>query len=121
MGQTVIVVEDDQDIQDYYEVILTDFPVKVIKSVNGKEALSVIESGVKIDLIILDIVMPVMDGEEFLKILREEKGLSIPVIVSSVDEVSASRLEAMLDVQGVFFKLGKIENLLDLVKTNLGL
>jgi CheY-like chemotaxis protein len=55
-----------------------------LTATNGKDALEILSAKGKPALIFLDIMMPVMDGHEFLKRLRSDKGsASIPVIVTS--------------------------------------
>ena len=121
MGKTVLVVEDDSDIQEYYEIVLSDLPVKILKAANGQDALSIIDSGEKIDLIILDVIMPKMGGEKFLHELRLERKLIMPVIVTSVDQVSAIRLQEKMNVQDCFFKLAKADKLRALVNKHLNI
>ena len=115
MEKTLLIVEDDLDIQHYYEIVLSDYPLRILKAENGKEALAIIDKEEQIDLIILDVVMPIMDGEEFIKVLQNERGLDIPVIVSSVDEVFSSRIEKLAVVKGTFFKLATVDELRALV------
>jgi CheY-like chemotaxis protein len=104
MKKTVLIVEDDSDIQGYYRIILSRLGLELLRAADGREALGIIESGAAIDLILLDVVMPVMDGTEFFRRLRIDKGLKIPVILSSVDEAMADRVRAIGPVEGVFLK-----------------
>ena len=119
MDKTVLIIEDDRDIQDYYQVVLGDLGINILQAENGLEGLNAIDSGEKIDLIILDIVMPVMDGEEFLRELRLNRKSELPVILSSVDDVSASRLEKVAKVQGSFFKLARVDELRSMIRNYL--
>jgi CheY-like chemotaxis protein len=100
----VLVVEDDQDIQEYFRIILGEEEYQLTHAANGVEALRVLDSGLKVDLILLDLVMPLMSGEEFFRILRQERGLSTPVILCSVDETRARPLETFGQLDGVFTK-----------------
>lgn len=60
---------------------------EVIEAKNGVEAIGILRSRRDIDIILLDIIMPVMDGIETLKLIRDDKMLStIPVIVLTTDE-----------------------------------
>ncbi len=118
MYKKVLVVEDDKDTQDYYKVVFSDYDIDLIWANNGLEALEIIEKE-DIDLIILDLIMPVMGGEKFLRKIRHEKKLDIPVVISSVDKVAASKLAKIVDVQGCFFKLAKLDDLYSLVNNGL--
>ncbi len=86
---------------------------------DGLEAFEIIGSGVKIDLIVLDIMMPRMAGDEFLKRMHEELNTNIPVIISSVNKYMAAKLYDISGVEGVFYKLDKLEVFLKLVKETL--
>ncbi len=60
---------------------------KVIEAANGLEALEEIKKNKDVNLVLLDMVMPVMDGSKFLDSLMVDKELSkIPVIVLTTDE-----------------------------------
>ncbi len=72
---------------------------------NGKEALEILET-VWIDLVLLDLNMPVMDGEEFVKQLRTRPDLSSVAVVIVSTEANKERLER-LRVLGVVDSLRK--------------
>jgi len=77
----LLVVDDDPDIRHWLELALghEGFDVKVAR--DGVEALSEIDANMP-DLVLLDIMMPVMDGREMLRVLREqERTRDLPVIV----------------------------------------
>lgn len=95
----ILVVEDDKFLSSAYRVKLTkaNFQVKITS--DGKEALQALDSFVP-DLIILDLVMPVMDGFSVLESLRkDERYKKTPVLVASnlgesEDIVKATKLGA---------------------------
>lgn len=64
---SILIVEDDTDLNSAYEMILTSSGYDVATAFNGKEALETLEQGSHPDIIFLDLRMPVMDGIEFLK------------------------------------------------------
>lgn len=76
----ILVCDDENDIVKALEIYLTSEGYEVIKAGNGKEALEILEneSG-DISLILLDVMMPVMDGITTMKHLREK--YNIPVIL----------------------------------------
>ena len=57
---------------------------------NGQECLDKINSGKKYDCILMDIMMPVMNGEEALKKLQEIDGFNTPIIALTADAISGS-------------------------------
>jgi DNA-binding response OmpR family regulator len=81
MKRKILVVEDEEGLRLLYEEELKAEGYEVLTAQNGKEAIQKLEEG-KPDLIILDIVMPVMDGMEALgKIVGKER--KIPVIINT--------------------------------------
>lgn len=62
----ILVVEDDQDLNNAYSVILKHNGHKVVEAFDGKEALTKLDN-FEPDLVLLDLLMPVMGGLEFLE------------------------------------------------------
>jgi two-component system, response regulator, stage 0 sporulation protein F len=79
MKKKILLVEDEESLRLLYEEELKGEGYEVITAGNGKEALRQLE-GIKPDLIILDIVMPVMDGMETLGRIMGKKR-NIPIII----------------------------------------
>lgn len=69
----ILLVDDEYDIQEIVSEILEDAGYRVLVAKNGREALERLEED-KVDLIILDIMMPIMSGPEMVKALRERMG-----------------------------------------------
>jgi len=88
----VLVVEDDADCRDLITLILED-DYQVISAVNGEEALESIERE-KPDIVLLDIMIPRIDGWEILKKLRADeryKNLTILAVTALASEESRQR------------------------------
>ena len=79
MKKKILLVEDEESLRLLYEEELKAEGYEVVTAGNGKEALRQLE-GIKPDLILLDIVMPVMDGMETLGRIMGKKR-SIPIII----------------------------------------
>lgn len=75
----ILIVDDNENIRKLIEIYLKREGFKTIHAGDGQEALEIIENQ-KIDLIVLDIMMPVMDGYELTGILREA-GYMIPIVM----------------------------------------
>ena len=91
MNKKILVVEDDESQRILYHDELAEAGYEVVMAANGREALKKLET-TKPDLIILDIVMPVMDGMETLgRIIREHR--DIPIILNTA--YSSSRDDFM--------------------------
>lgn len=83
MPQTILVVEDTQLLRSMYADRLTQDGYKVVVAADGLEALGLMRS-TELDLILLDLIMPVMSGLEVLEHMQIDTRLSeIPVLVLS--------------------------------------
>ncbi|MEA4900290.1 response regulator transcription factor [Desulfitobacterium sp.] len=78
--QRVLIVDDEQDICDLIEIYLSNEGLEVVKASDGIEALNVLKE-MDIDLIILDVMMPKMDGIQACMQIRKDK--SMPIIMLS--------------------------------------
>jgi len=79
----VLIVEDDQALGHALELKLLQAGYRIDWAKNGQEALAAWDQHTP-DVIILDLLMPVMDGVDFLKELRVEREEKVPVIVLTV-------------------------------------
>ena len=104
-GKSVLVVEDDPDSRMFIQRLLRSEEFQVYEAANGKEALSHLSSVEKLpDLILLDLMMPVMDGFEFLtRIKKIESFDAIPVLVITAADLSKSDHKRLL---------GSVENII---------
>lgn len=119
MAKKILIVEDDSDFQDIYQLYLRGESFQVLTAYNGKEGLEVLEKEVP-DLIILDLIMPVMDGEEFYARMREqEKWRHVPVLIASVNDKMPQRIAELGGVAGSLKKPFAIDALLEKIRSNL--
>ncbi|MFI5364823.1 MAG: response regulator [Candidatus Binatia bacterium] len=80
----VLLVEDDLDIRQSMRSLLELDGFKVVTAANGAQALSKLRRGLRPCVILLDLMMPIMDGFEFRKEQMQDEALSvIPVVVYS--------------------------------------
>lgn len=94
-GASILVAEDDADLRGVLTASLTRNGHRVIAVRDGAEALAAIERE-QVDLLVLDLVMPNIDGFEVLAKLKDiGKGATIPVIVVSGADRSTNELQAL--------------------------
>jgi len=89
MALKVLVVDDDFINRKLLQTLLKKNPkvTDIIEAENGSDALDKMKKAPDINLILLDIMMPVVDGIEFLKIFRSDmNNAHVPVIVLSTDD-----------------------------------
>lgn len=110
---SILIVEDDAGIRESLHLLLESENYHVMAAANGKEALDLLKSGPHPGLILLDLMMPVMNGWEFLDAIKEDSVVSaIPVIV-----VTAFSEEARgMQVKRVLKKPVDFDLLLTIVK-----
>lgn len=83
MTKTVLVVDDEFAIVDVLTALLSDDGFRVVTAANGQQGLARIAEG-RPDVIVLDLMMPVMDGHAMLEALDADPALrDIPVILVS--------------------------------------
>jgi len=93
----ILIVEDDADLREMMAQLLTLEGYRANAVANGREALEYLNQGDKPDVILLDLMMPVMDGWEFRRQQQADAKLSnVPVIVlSALDQNRAADVNAV--------------------------
>ena len=76
----LLVIDDDEKLVGYYRELLTPYGFEVLVASDGQEAMPLVESNPDIQLVILDLSMPRMDGRQWLRWFRGKQAES-PVIV----------------------------------------
>jgi DNA-binding response OmpR family regulator len=85
MAKTIMVVDDEDRLVSLVDAYLTQEGFRVVTASNGREALFLARQE-KPDLIILDIMMPEMDGYEFMRLHRKETETPIILLTAKVEE-----------------------------------
>lgn len=89
--KNILIVEDDITIHNLIKEILENEQYKVLNAYSGTEALMIIEKE-KLDLILLDLMLPGLNGEKIIKIIKD-----IPVIVISAKISVEDKVNVLLD------------------------
>lgn len=93
----ILLVEDDLSIHESLGESLEQSGYLVIAAVDGREAIALLRSGVRPSAILLDLMMPVMDGWDFRQEQRSDPALrDIPVVVITASGFSASTVRTQL-------------------------
>jgi DNA-binding response OmpR family regulator len=106
----VLIVDDDPGILDSMRELL-EREYHVLVAEDGAAALRVLDDGTPIDAIVLDMLMPILDGEGFLRAMRERDAPAPPVILASAhrDLRSRARNLAVADYLTKPFDVAKLE------------
>ncbi len=92
MSKNILVVDDEKDIRDLLEITLKNEGYTVFKAICGEDALDILDKE-EIHLIVLDIMMPGMDGLQVCRLVREKH--NIPILMLS------AKVEDMDKIQGI--------------------
>ncbi len=85
-GPSILVVDDDQDLVNLLERILKEEGYQVTKAYDGNSTLALLEKGYRPDLIILDIIMPGVDGFDVLDFVRHRYEIPVIMLTAKRDE-----------------------------------
>ena len=116
----ILVVDDDMINRKLLNVLLKKSgKYEVIEAENGMEALNIIKNE-PIDMVLLDIIMPVMDGMDLLKILKSDENFkNIPVAILTTDDTKKTQaLE--LGACDVLIKPIKEPDIMKVIEANIG-
>ncbi len=92
MSEQILIAEDDTNIAELVKIILEAKGYSTVWAKDGREALKIAEDSIP-DLILLDVMMPKLNGYEVLKLLKENEGLQhIPVIFLTVKGETDSKV-----------------------------
>ncbi|OGH58933.1 MAG: hypothetical protein A2725_04265 [Candidatus Magasanikbacteria bacterium RIFCSPHIGHO2_01_FULL_33_34] len=95
MKEKILIVEDEKTLRNAIKIKLDKIGYKVLEAKNGREGLEIALKE-KPDLILLDIVMPIMDGMKMLKRLRKNKGSEHILVIVLTNISDAEKIEESL-------------------------
>ena len=91
---TIMVVDDSKTVRSYHGSILNSMGIDVLEAENGMEALEK-SLGINIDLFLVDVNMPVMDGYSFIQDLRKQDNhKTVPVIMITTQAKDEDKINA---------------------------
>ena len=110
----ILIVEDDDDLREVVKDLLRDLGYSVATAVNGSDALHYLRTNRPPGLIVLDVMMPVMDGVEFCRRrLRDPALRTIPIFLFTARGQSIANVSAVR----VLRKPLVVEELIDAVRS----
>lgn len=111
----ILVVEDDTSIRELLVELLESEGYSVTSAINGLEGLKLLESGEKPNLILMDLMMPVMDGYTFRsEQLNNLEWAKIPTVVMSAEANAREKMKAY-NITAFLSKPVELEIILDTV------
>lgn len=88
MTKTIMVVDDEERLRSLLDAYLSQEGFRVVTCADGREALRTARE-VQPDLIILDIMMPTMDGHEFMRLHKQENDTPVIMLTAKIDETDS--------------------------------
>jgi two-component system chemotaxis response regulator CheY len=114
--KSILIVEDDVAIRDALTLILEDEGYAVVGAPNGLEALRHLKENGPPDLIVLDLMMPIMDGWQFSKEQQQDPSLKdVPVVVLSANG-NVGQKASLLGAVGFLQKPVEVPDLLEVIQ-----
>ncbi|HBT81154.1 hypothetical protein A2757_02345 [Candidatus Giovannonibacteria bacterium RIFCSPHIGHO2_01_FULL_48_47] len=88
MNKKILIIDDDEFLLDMYSLKFREAGFQVEVGRSGEEALNLVRQGLKPEVVLLDIVMPTIDGFEFLRLVKKENLLqgALVVILSNLGQ-----------------------------------
>ena len=105
---TILLVDDDRFLLDMYVMKFQKSGMEIDSASNGTEALTKLRAGSSYDIILLDIIMPGIDGLELLKTIKEEKLLPNAVCIMLTNQAEDSEKAKAMGVDGYIVKATSI-------------
>ncbi|HYN99128.1 MAG TPA: response regulator [Actinomycetota bacterium] len=119
-SRTVLLLEDNQSVRELIKVLLETEGYSIIEASDGRDGLTKAEE-LKPDLMILDLMMPGLDGENVLKTMRRHSKLSkVPVLVVSGKYESLDALRNLIGQENIFPKPFEPSRMLDRIGELIG-
>ena len=118
--KTILIIEDDADIRQTLALLLQDQGYQVYEAENGSVALALLEDIPHPCIILLDLFMPIMDGVEFLSLLRVIPNrviATLPVVVVSAAPPDGEIVKtAVQNASGFIKKPFELDGLLAMIR-----
>jgi CheY-like chemotaxis protein len=111
----ILIVDDDADIREVLKMVLEMDGFAVTDAANGSEALQLLLGGLKPAVILLDLMMPDMDGQQFTTRLRAEGFARLPIVVMSGHN-KAAKEAAHLEAAFCLLKPVEVDELLETMR-----
>ena len=110
----ILVVDDDKEIVNAIEIYLSKEGYNILKAYNGMEALKIMKEREDIHLVILDIMMPKLDGISTANLIRKDK--KVPIIMLSAKSEDYDKISGLMssvpNVETIMEQMTMLPNLL---------
>jgi CheY-like chemotaxis protein len=116
MAPSIFVVDDDEDIREVLSMALTGEGFAVETARDGAEALARLLGGLRPSIVLLDLMMPGLSGEDLVSALRRDLRLPLPPILVMSADTEARRKASALRAVGCLVKPFEFQELFEAVR-----
>ena len=103
MAKRALIVDDEKAARLLWAAVAKEWEIEVVEAEDGRAALNLLRGAGVFDLVVLDVMMPFMDGYEVVKHMREDERLkAIPVIISTANRTTQALAEVPFDDHTIF-------------------
>jgi CheY-like chemotaxis protein len=118
-GKTILIAEDEQSNFDFLKILLTRMKFNVLWAKDGREAVDLCETEPSINLVLMDIKMPLLNGYEATRIIKTKRP-ELPIIAQTAYAMVSDKLEAdKAGCDGYLSKPIRINQLIELLENYL--
>jgi len=113
MPRKILIADDEKEARLLWSAVAESEGFSVVEATDGRAALDALQGDDTFDVVVLDVMMPFLDGYEVLRHMKEDSRLkAVPVIISTADRTTQD-LEGIFSGPGVFFinKSSGLENM----------
>ncbi len=119
-GKSILIVDDLKTIFDYFKLAVSRTGVKLFWAANGQKAIEYVKKNPEINLVLMDVNMPGMNGYEAGKKIKEIKP-ELPVIVQTAYVLDESEQKALqMGMDGYISKPIRLNRLMELLNAFMG-
>lgn len=95
MNTKILIVDDDREIVELLNIYLQNEGYEVLKAYNGQQALNILEEETNLNMVLLDIMLPKVDGLKVLSYIRKNQK-SLPVILVSAKSSDTDKIQGLI-------------------------
>ncbi|MES2213557.1 MAG: response regulator [Patescibacteria group bacterium] len=100
----ILLIDDDRFLLDMYSIKFSKHGLKIDTASSSISALAKLRAGETYDIIVLDIIMPSMDGLELLEVIRKEKLVPTAVVIMLTNQADDLEKAKSLGIDGYIIK-----------------
>jgi CheY-like chemotaxis protein len=89
-GKTILLVEDDEISLEFLKELFEPYKVRIVEVFNGKEAIEACKNNPDIDVVLMDVQLPVLNGKDAMKEIKKIRP-GLPVIAQTAFAMSGDR------------------------------